>query len=91
MRVLSYVVCVVLLALAGGFTLLALIFTGGDSAFANKSSWIYTPGLVALALSLAAIVATVVGASRVALVVAAGATVAYATAWVIWDPNGSAT
>ena len=91
MRALSYVACVMLLALAGGFTLLAIIATGGDSAFANTSRWIYTPWLVALALTLAAMVATVVGASRAALLIAAGASTAYATAWFVWDLFGSPT
>lgn len=84
MRAVSYLACVPLVALAFGFSFLALIFTGGDSAFATESGWIYTPWLVALACTFAAIIATLAGAPRLALGLSAAAAVAYTATWFIW-------
>lgn len=84
MRVAAYIACVILIVAAGGFSFLALLATGGDSAFAGKSHWIYAPWLVALFLTLSVIVATATVHVTWALGLTATAACAYTATWFIW-------
>jgi hypothetical protein len=85
MRVAAYAACFVLVLLAGVFSFLALLATGGDSAFADRSRWIYVPWLVALVLTHRAVVATARGQLMFAMGLIAGAGGAYMASWLIWD------
>ena len=85
MRLGAYIACFVLIILAGVFSFLALLATGEDSAFAGKSSWIYAPWLVALVLTLGAVVATAMGHLTWALALIAAGGSAYTATWFIWD------
>ncbi len=87
MRIAQSLACAVLVCLGAAFTLLAAIMTGGDSYLADKSSWIYTPWLVALALTSAAIATTATRHTKAATVVIVAAMVAYAVTWIIWGPS----
>lgn len=69
-----------------GFSFLALIFTGGDSAFALCSGWIYTPYLLAIALTVPALGVTAVGWRRPAIILVTAVAVAYLATWILWDP-----
>lgn len=80
-----YLACAVLVLMAGLFSFLALLATGGDSAFAGKSNWIYLPWLVALVLTLAAVIATATGHAGTGLTLIVAAAVAYTATWFIWD------
>lgn len=85
MRVATYIACFLLVLSAGVFSVLAVLATGGDSAFAGKSSWIYAPWLVALVLTLGAVVTTATGHLTSALAFIAGAGSSYTATWFIWD------
>ena len=84
MRVLLYLACGVLLSAVVGFSVLALLFTGGDSAFANESGWIYAPWLMAVVLTAAGCVATVADDRRPAVGLLAAATVSFVVTCRIW-------
>ena len=82
-------VCCFLLVLAGlGFSFLALVLTGGDSAFANESRWVYAPFLLSLALTAGATGATALGYQTASAALIAASCLAYAATWVYWDAFG---
>jgi uncharacterized membrane protein YjjP (DUF1212 family) len=76
--------CVTLVGAGVGCTFLALVFTGGDSAFALESGWVYTPWLVALALTVAAIGVCVLAGGPVSAVAIGVALLAYVVTLVYW-------
>lgn len=83
-RLVLYLACGGLLTAAVGFSVLALLFTGGDSAFANRSGWAYAPWLVAVVLTGAGCVATIADdrATAVGLIVAA--TAGFIVTYAVW-------
>lgn len=83
-RFLLYLACGGLLTAAVGFSVLALIFTGGDSAFANRSGWIYAPWLLAVVLTMAGCVATVADERASAVRLLAAATVSFVVTYAVW-------
>jgi len=87
-RVIETVACVALVGAAGTFSFLALIFTGGDSGFATKSTWIYSPWLIALTLTLFAITVTALGKITASAILIVASVAAYALTWIVWDPLG---
>lgn len=76
--------CLALVAAALGVGFLALVATGGDSAFANESGWVYAPYLVALALTFAAVVASIFWSGRPSAGLSAAAALAYGGTLVYW-------
>lgn len=84
MLIAEIVACVALLATAVGFSFLAVMATGGDSAFATRSSWVYAPWLLALALTLAAIVLTAWGKVVPSAVLIVASITAYTVTWRCW-------
>lgn len=82
--VITVVGSALLVALAVASSLLALIFTGGDSFFADRSAWVYAPWLVALGLTLPACAATLVLAEAPAAALIGTAMVAYAATFALW-------
>ncbi len=73
-----------LLITAVASSLLAVIFTGGDSFFAGRSAWIYSPWLIALGLTLPACAATLFLAESVAGALVGSAFTAYVATFVLW-------
>ena len=73
------------LVLAGlGCSFLALLMTGGDSFFADKSNWVYAPLVAGLVLTVAAIGSTALGHVAPSAVFIAGSALAYFGAIVYW-------
>lgn len=85
-RLLRLAACLVLALAALGASFLALIFTRGDSAFAPCSGWIYTPYLIAVGLTVPALVLTALGATRLAMILVGAVVASYIATWIVWDP-----
>ncbi len=77
--------CIALLALAAAFGLLALLATGGDSAFATRTNWVYAPLLVAWLLTGASMIAIALGRPTAIVLCVAAALAVYAGTYEFWD------
>lgn len=76
--------CLALVAATLGVGFLALVATGGDSAFANESGWVYAPYLVAVTLTFAAVIASIVWSGRPSSALTAAAALAYVGTVAYW-------
>ena len=76
--------CVFLLLAGLGCSWLALLFTGGDSAFANESGWVYAPLLAGLGFTGVAVVATALRSTRLSAASIATSGFAYVATLVYW-------
>ena len=81
---LTYLACGVLFALALISTFLAFLLTGGDSAFADESSWIYLPWLTAIVLTGSSMVVAGRRHPRVAIPWIAAAGLAFVVTYAVW-------
>jgi len=84
-RIAEGVACLVLVLTGLGCSFLALLFTGGDSAFATESGWVYAPLLVGLVLTAAAIGGTVHGRVAVSGALIGASAAAYAGTLLYWS------
>lgn len=87
-RILEAFACLLLVVVALGFAFVALLMTGGDSAFPDESGWVYAPLAISLALTTAAISTTALGYVAASAALIAASCLAYAATWIYWSPTG---